>query len=141
VYHRQFQQGLNLGSLTAFTTTFIPSLNDRKNTQFEALKWKFRKSENKSLLLAIRLTLWQAHGQAPSYSQRVYEKSDIMFVSKNIVRISMHIRANEALALSSLVSQIMRSRAKNNILNKECKTVSERNRNTQGKQHLGVCAM
>jgi hypothetical protein len=30
-----------------------------------------------------------AHGQAPSCSQRVYDKSDIMFVSKNIVRTSM----------------------------------------------------
>jgi hypothetical protein len=35
------------------------------------------------------LTLWQSHGQAPSYSQREYDKSDIMLVSKNIVRTSM----------------------------------------------------
>jgi hypothetical protein len=32
---------------------------------------------------------WQAHGQAISYSQKVCDKSDIMFVSKNIVRTSM----------------------------------------------------
>jgi hypothetical protein len=31
----------------------------------------------------------QAHGQAPSYSQRVYDKSHIMFVSKNFARTSI----------------------------------------------------
>jgi hypothetical protein len=36
-------------------------------------------------MIASNSTLWQPHGQAPSYSQRVYDKSDVMFVSKNIV--------------------------------------------------------
>jgi hypothetical protein len=36
----------------------------------------------KTPFLQFRLTLWQAHGQALSYSQRVYDKSDIISFQK-----------------------------------------------------------
>jgi hypothetical protein len=75
-------------STSARTSSSRTSVSKSSKTTFLQFGWrKFRKSENKSLL--IRLTLSQSHGQAKRYSihkRNTYDKSGIMFVSKNIVR-------------------------------------------------------